>query len=186
ISFKASLLMDQAQGDPIKKAEIIRDMMHSLAKIPDPIRQELYLKEITRIMDISEEVLYSTLAQIQAKGQTDQARTRKKQTEKQAFQVVKDQPETRVKVDPQYEIERHLISLLLRYGEKKGKFEDYILKADEEGELKLEAVNQEAKVFEKIYMDLQEDEIEFTNDIFKSIYSRFINEFQTKITLVIV
>lgn len=179
ITYKASLLMEEAQKDPIKKAEAIRDMMRSVAKIPDDIQQELYLKECTRLMDISEEVLYSTLAQIRAKENANQKRSEKRQRQKQNFKVIrKEEPDAKLKVDPQYEIERHLISLLLRYGEKTGLFEEYILKASEEGDLKLEAEKQETKVYEKIFMDLHEDEIEFTNGNFKILYAQIMSEFQ--------
>jgi len=183
INYKASLLMKETQGDPIRKAEVIRDMMESIAKIPDEIRQELYLKECTRIMEISEEVLYSTLAQIKAKEERNRSRTSKKKTKK--LEVVKSEPDPRLKVDPQYEIERQLISLLLRYGEKTGTFEEYILKENDEGELVLEAEIRETKVFEKIFLDLQEDEIEFTNDQFKSLYPEIINEFKLKNKIII-
>ena len=183
ITYKASLLMEDAENDPIKKSEVIRDMMVSVAKIPDPIRQELYLKECVRIMDISEEVLYSTLAQIKAKDDRDQRRTQKRK--KQKLKVVKDEPDPRLKVDAQYEIERHLISLLLRYGNKTGSFEEYILKENEEGELEMAAETREAKVYEKIFLDLQEDEIEFTNEQFKKLYPEIINEFKIKEKIVI-
>src|SRR5690606_4111964 len=53
IQFKASLLNQEAQNDPIKKAELIRDMVMSISKIPDRIKREVYTKEISRIMDIS-------------------------------------------------------------------------------------------------------------------------------------
>lgn len=184
ISYKASLLMKDAENDPIKKAEVIRDMMESVAKIPDPIRQELYLKECVRIMDISEEVLYSTLAQIKAKEDRDQKRGQKRG--KQKLEVVKEQPEDpRLKVDAQYEIERHLISLLLRYGDKTGHFDEYFLRENDEGELEMAAETREAKVFEKIFLDLQEDEIEFTNEHFKNVYPEIINEFKLKNKIVI-
>jgi len=183
INFKASLLMKEAKRDPIRKAEVIREMMESVAKIPDPIRQELYLKECVRIMDISEEVLYSTLAQIQSKQVRDHRR--KSKSTAQQLQVVKSEPDPKLKVDPQYEIERHLISLLLRYGEKTGRFEEYFLRENEEGDLKMEAEIREAKVFEKIYLDLQEDEVEFTNPQFKSLYPEIIKEFELKQKIII-
>jgi DNA primase len=49
-------------------------MVNSIAKIPDQIQQEIYLKECTRIMDVSEDVLYSTLAQLNAKNNKDSGR----------------------------------------------------------------------------------------------------------------
>lgn len=178
ISFKASLLVDQAQGDPIKKAEVIRDMVNSIAKIPDQIQQEIYLKECTRIMDVSEDVLYSTLAQLNAKNSKDSGR--KTSTQKKNFEVIKQPQEVRPKVDRQFELERNIISLLLRYGKVEDEFEEYVYKEDRDGNLELELEKQEAKVYEKIFLDLQEDEIEFTNDSFRLLYEQIIYEFNTK------
>lgn len=180
ISYKASLLMDEAQNDPIKKAEVIRDIMRSIAIIPDDIRQELYLKECQRLMDISEEVLYNTLAQIKAKANNQRETNRKKPRE---LEVIKESTDPKIKVDPQYEIERHLIGLLLRYGDKVGEFEEYILQEDDENKLYLKAITQEVKVYEKIFMDLQQDEIEFTNEDFQKLYDEIISEFKQKQTL---
>ncbi|HMK06936.1 MAG TPA: DNA primase, partial [Flavobacterium sp.] len=64
IQFKASLLMDEAKNDPIKKADLIRDMVVSISKIPDSIKRQIYIQETSRIMDISEQILLNTLAQL--------------------------------------------------------------------------------------------------------------------------
>lgn len=66
IQYKASLLVAEAQGDPVK-AGLIRDMVESIAKIPDTIKREIYVQECARIMDIKEDVLFNTLAQIRSK-----------------------------------------------------------------------------------------------------------------------
>ena len=65
ISYKASLLMNESSNDPIAKAELIRDMVNSISKISDQIKQEIYVKECARIMEISEDVLFNTLAQLE-------------------------------------------------------------------------------------------------------------------------
>ncbi len=176
IYYKASLLMEEAKGDPTKKAQAIRDMMQSVAKIPDDIRQELYLKECTRLMDISEEVLYSTLAQIKARETSN----RKKRQKPERFEVVKHAKEAKVKVDPQYEIERHLLSILLRYGGMEGQFTDYKMKESEDEEIELEPITQELKVYEKIKRDLAGDGIRFSNDGFQKLYDQIILEFEEK------
>ena len=67
IVYKASLLLSDTQNDPVKKAGVIRDMVESISKISDQIKRELYIKECSNIMNISEQVLYSTLAQISKK-----------------------------------------------------------------------------------------------------------------------
>lgn len=64
ISFKASLLMEDSGNDPIRKADTIRDMVQSISKIPDRIQREVYVQECARIMQISEDVLFNTLAQL--------------------------------------------------------------------------------------------------------------------------
>ena len=82
IQFKASLLMKEAKNDPIKKADLIRDMVVSISKIPDRIQREIYIQECSRIMDISEQVLQSTLAQLVQKDSAEIVKTEKKELEK--------------------------------------------------------------------------------------------------------
>jgi len=172
IAYKASLLMEEAKNDPVKKAGLIRDMVNSISKIPDRIQKEIYVQECAKIMDISEEVLFSTLAQIGKKELQDANKAYKE--EQKAFDVVQ-RKESVKKVDVQYELERKIIELLLLYGNKTEDFEDLVLKESDEGDLTLEPVIHKAKVFEKIYLDLQEDEMEFTNENFKSLYYTVID-----------
>jgi len=172
ISYKASLLMEEAKKDPVKKAELIRDIVNSISKIPDTIQQEVYLQECSRIMDISENVLFSSLAQLNAKsGRTSP----QQQQKKKSFDVVKEEPQPKAaKVDEQYELEKKIISLLLQYGTVEEDFEDLVLKEKEDGELGLEKEIQRTRVFEKIFLDLQEDEIAFTNPKFRDIYTELM------------
>ena len=64
IVFKASILLDKSNNDPVNKAEVINDIIGSISKISDPIKREVYIKECSKIMEISEQVLYSSLAQM--------------------------------------------------------------------------------------------------------------------------
>jgi len=170
IQFKASILYEDSQNDPIKKAETIRDIINSIAKIPDRIKREVYIQECSRIMDISEAVLFSTLAQLTHKEINDQAKQRR-QKPQQAFEVIK-QPVK--KVDIQFVLERKIIEILLLYGNKTEDFEDLVLKENDKGVLVLEPVVHQAKVFEKVFLDLQDDEMEFSNEQFKNLYYKII------------
>ncbi|HEY5689649.1 MAG TPA: DNA primase [Yeosuana sp.] len=172
IQFKASVLYEESKHDPIKKAETIRDIVNSIAKIPDRIKKEIYIQECSKIMDISEEVLFSTLAQIDKKEFQDSNKQFK--TEQRAFDVIKHQPPVK-KVDVQYVLERKIIEVLLLYGNKTENFEDLALKENDKGQLVLEPVINTAKVFEKVFLDLQEDEMEFSNAQFKSLYYTIID-----------
>ena len=172
IQFKAALLVEEANNDPIKKAETIREIVNSISKIPDPIKREIYIQECSRIMDISEDVLFSTLAQINKKERSDANKEYKE--EQKAFNVIKhEQP--KVKVDLQYVLERKIIEILLLYGNETEDFEDLVLKESENGDLQLEPVVHKAKVFEKVYLDLQEDEMQFSDEKFKSLYYTIID-----------
>ncbi|MBL0014343.1 MAG: DNA primase [Flavobacterium sp.] len=176
IQFKASLLMNEAQNDPIKKADLIRDMVTSISKIPDRIKREIYIQECSRIMDISEQVLLNTLAQLVQKDLTEAGK--KVKQEQKAFEVVKNENPIAVqKVDVLYELERKIIEILLLYGDKTEEFEDVILKANEEGELDEVSERKEYKVFQRIYLSLQEDEIELANPMFLGIYNQLIQYF---------
>jgi DNA primase len=173
IQFKASLLMDEAQNDPIKKADLIRDMVVSISKIPDRIKREVYIQECARIMDISEQVLQNTLAQLVQKDISEAGKKLKQ--EQKAFEVVKDDVlVSRDRVDIVYELERKIIEMLLLYGSLEADFEDYILKANEEGVMIEEKEIKSSKVFERIYLSLHEDEVELANPMFKEIYNDLI------------
>ncbi|MBT8291031.1 MAG: DNA primase, partial [Muriicola sp.] len=177
IQFKTSLLAEEAANDPIKKADTIRDIVNSISKIPDRIKREIYIQQCAAMMNISEEVLFNTLAQISRKENTEARKQERKQ--QKAFEVVREHPKE-AKVDVQFELERKIIEILLLYGKEEQQFEDLVLKENEEGELVLEPERVEAKVYEKIYLDLQEDEIELTHDQFKIIYYKLMESLNEK------
>jgi len=180
IQFKADLLVKEANNDPIKKAELIRDMVNSISKISDQIKREVYIKECSRIMDISEDVLYNTLAQMLKK---DISEANKKNTEeKKAFEVHKNNADFKPeKIDILYELEQKIIEILLINGSKTDDFTETFLSIDEDGNSIEEKETNSYKVYEKIYLALQEDEIELSNPMFKTIYTDIINYYNQNI-----
>ena len=178
IQYKANLLVEEAAGDPIKKASTVRDMVESISKIPDTIKREIYVQECSRIMEISESVLYNTLAQILNKSSKEAVNKGKTgpPTSEPLSKVPDQAPNQAEKVDVLYELERKLIEALLLYGQEEEDFEDLVLKETEDGVLELEPVVNRVKVFEKIYLDLQDDEVAFTNDLFRSLYAKVIDK----------
>lgn len=180
IQFKADLLVKEANNDPIKKAELIRDMVQSISKISDQIKREVYIKECSRIMDISEDVLYNTLAQMLKK---DISEANKKYTEeKKAFEVHKNNADFKPeKINILYELEQKIIEILLINGSKTDDFTETFLSKDEAGNSVEEKETNSYKVYEKIYLALQEDEIELSNPMFKTIYTDIINYYNQNI-----
>ena len=144
IAYKASLLMEETANDPIAKADLIRDMVNSISKISDQIKQELYVRECARIMDISEAVLFSTLAQMLKKSKAEAYKNAQKETK--AFEVVKTTSAAK-KVDIQYELEQKIIEILLLYGNRAEDFEDLILKENDSGDLVSGTCNSKSQSF---------------------------------------
>jgi len=190
INFKVSLLMEEAKNDPVKKAGLIRDIVVSISKIPDRIQQEVYVQECSRIMDISESVLFNELAQLNSKAQREVS-SKTTQNRQQYNRPDPNEPPLDVlypeaaqfqktpqleKVNELKKYEREIIKILLLYGNTEVVFEDYIEGETVDGndgkKLKKELFNN--IVSKEIYLNLQDDEVEFTDDIFKQVYYEII------------
>ena len=175
IRFKASLLIEEAQDDPMKRADTIRSMIESISKISDPIKREIYVRECAKIMEISEEVLFASLAQMNQQ-QLLKAQQEMKRAQKETPMAAVKTPE---RLPPIAYLEKDLIKYLLLYGPKECVFEDKFIYYDPEtGEEKVQEISQKAKVYEKLFLELQADEIELSTVEFKEIYTFFIDKYQ--------
>lgn len=171
IQFKASILMKEAANDPIKRAETVRDIVNSIAKIPDRIQKEVYIQECAKIMTISENVLYSTLAQIEKKERLDAS----KKPQQKAFEVLKNEvPQEKVNINDFHEEE--ILKILLQFGMEKKFFDEVFYEKNEQNELVEIQKKVERKLAEKIFLDLQDDEIEFANENFREVYGILIEK----------
>ena len=64
VSFKAGLFAAEAAGDPIRKAESIKEIVTSISLIPDPVKRSVYIQETSNLLKISESVLLTELNKI--------------------------------------------------------------------------------------------------------------------------
>ena len=176
IQFKASLLSDEGKNNPISKAETIREIVESIHKIPDAIKQEIYIQSCAEIMQISEDVLFRALAQI---NQKNNQKLTKKFIPSEPVALIKKTADSEAKVDRIFELERQIISILLTYGNQELNFEEPISITNEDGELIEETQKISAKVYEKIFLDLQQDEIELSHETFKKIFYKLIEFYQS-------
>lgn len=168
IEFKAKLLNDSLKKSPTEKAKIINEIVLSISKIPDRIKQEIYIKHCSEIMNISENTLFNVLAQIVVTKKQIPSRTPIKEKT-----IVEHR-----KVDQIFELEKKIIEILILYGEKKVIFDEIKLIKNEKGDFTYKPVKVESLVFEKIFLDLQSDEVEFANESFKNLYKMLISEYQ--------
>jgi DNA primase len=178
INFKVSLLMQDAQNDPVKKAGLIRDIVTSISKIPDVIQREVYVQECARIMEISERVLFSELAQMLKKAGDSSAKFTQQRAE--SFQVVKEEPKPLPKTDTLYLLEKEIIRILLLFGNEEVDFINTIEIEDDNGRITEEQETYSSPISKELYLNLQEDEIEFTNDVFKTVYYELIHQVNQK------
>ena len=177
IQFKAKLLAEEGKNEPIRKAETIREIVQSISIIPDAIRREVYIQSCASLMNISEDVLFSTLSQLLQK-KDQQAPKARKFNEMQVVNVAKQ------KVDPRFELERNIISLLLLYGEEEVSFEDVVMQSDQEGKIVFTPTEISTKVYEKIYLDLQQDEVELSTQSFRELYHSLLSIYNAQKPLV--
>jgi DNA primase len=176
INYKVSLLLEDAKNDPVKKAALIRDIVNSIAKISDNIQREIYVQECAQLMNISEEVLFNELAQLHKRELKELHGV--SLTEKKSFKVLKAPSAEETQETFLQFLEREIIKLLLLHGNKELDFVDWVDAHDEHGKYKPQEVIHRNTVFEEIYLQLQADEIEFTNELFRAIYYEIINLFQ--------
>lgn len=175
IQFKASLLLEEAKEDPVKKADTIRAIVSSIAKIPDVIQREVYIQSCAMNMGVSEAVLFNALAQLLQKQQKESKQPRKPN---QSLEVVKPPSQELVEVDEVFELEKQIIRLLLHYGNEKAYFEDVVIQKDSDGSVQQAVRQMEVTVHEKVFLDLQQDEIELSNPFFRKTYSTIIKQLQ--------
>jgi len=82
ILFKSQLLFKEAAGDPVRQASMIKDIVTSIAKIPDPLKRSLYIKECSHLMKVEEEILMNEVNQIVTKS-VHQAEDQRKKDQRQ-------------------------------------------------------------------------------------------------------
>ena len=176
IRFKAQLLMEDAGKDPMKRAELINDIVRSIAVIPEAIVRDVYIKECGQLLRIEDKLLVSEVAkrrELQAeKGNkpiaSNNAPTPQPGEMPPPFPPEEMEADTYQSFIPQegkegqefYKYERLIIQMIVRYGEKV-----MCNLTDEEGN------EVPVTVVEYVINDLKEDELAFHNPLHRCILS---------------
>ena len=175
VDFKLSLNKD-FKDDEDRKVSLIKNILKSISLIPDTLKQEIYIKKLSAVLEIDESSLFRSFSNIGVSKSLN--RSSKNLYNSKIYKVeASDQRHTSSYI---YQLERQIISILLKYGVEEIQFEDIILNKDEDGKLVEIKKNIRSKVFEKIYLDLQQDEIEFTHSPFRNIYKKLIDSFNNQ------
>ncbi len=175
--FKAKKLTTESKNDPIKKANVIKDIVDSIAIIPDNIIRSIYVKECANIMELEESILQQEVNKIRRKtGQKGITQIGLEARGKQETEEIEENgtlSEVEGKIE-QAEIlkfdaeEKELLRLLLAFGNA-----IVIIEAEDEN---LEKFDLEITLGEYIFFELMRDEIKFENPTYIEIYDDYINE----------
>ncbi|PKP29570.1 MAG: DNA primase [Bacteroidetes bacterium HGW-Bacteroidetes-17] len=164
ISFKTNLLVRESDKDPLKKAALIKEIVQTIALIPDGIYRSVYVKECSSIMDIAEQTLVNELNKLLRKKFKDQ--NKEAYTEQIPQYAVPDLKEKlEVEQSDTLTHEREIIRLLLTYADQEIIFEDI-----DENDHKIEVP---IKIAEYVIHDLKSDEIDFHDAGLQLIFNEF-------------
>ena len=122
ISFKTSLYAEESEGNPVKKAEAIREIVTSISKIPDPIKRTVFFRSCSLIFDIDEQLLISEYNKMHLQDRQQQQQPRSGSPEDLAEAEYYEQEEAQAKPateeDSLKRYEREIVRMLLNYPDR--------------------------------------------------------------------
>src|SRR5271154_784061 len=117
ILYKTDILLKEAGNDPIKKAEVIREIVESIAKIPDSIKASVFIKECSYQLQIDERALLSELNKMRMAKAKKDSQLQISRPVTPSEEILPEEPEFKSIKDDSSQ-EREIIRLLLLYGNR--------------------------------------------------------------------
>lgn len=172
ISFKSHVLLEESGNDPIKKANLVKGILGSIAVIPDAISRTLFLKECALMFAIDEHILTGELNKMRIEiirkehGQEQEPRgtiaiERNKTTKDQSLTAHHSEKRKNLLKAAEYELMRNMI----KFGQNLVE----VTQISEDGEAK----KVETSVIEWIIHELEKDEISLTDSVLLAIFNKF-------------
>ena len=163
ITFKTRLLSQEAKNDPVKKANLITDIVRSIAVIPENITRTVYIKECSIILDIDEKVLYGEINKIRRR--TFEKDYPKTVSPDAPFKTASPTVPSFVSDIYSEAQEKEIIRLLLHYANQTL----YTYQEDKYDEPR------SVSVAEYIISEILNDDLEFKNLIYKKIFQEYLD-----------
>lgn len=175
IRFKTNLLSEDAQNDPNKRSEMIIQIVHSIAVIPDIIKRQVYIKDTSSLLDMPEDVLVRKVNEIRKNKAED--RKKRKEAEQRKETLAANTPtkqqtgdKKKISTSPQKALThrekniRNLIQVIIRYGER-------VIFHDD---------GKEICAGEYIIQQMQNDNINVNNAVYQSIINDFLKNYKAE------
>ena len=191
ISFKSDLLLEESERDPVRRAQVIRDIVQSVAMVPDPILRNIYVELVAEKFDQKTDSVLATIASVRRQKKALERSRRRFEDQTQSWQGGAQQPPEPEELNPAdlpeegedagavsvqpsgYVVrdkylavpERELTYYLVKFGEYPMHFEeDMYYGSESHGEITVSQYIRDA---------LADDEIVFVNDLYRTIFDRY-------------
>lgn len=177
LSFKTSLLLAEGDNDPLKKAQIIRDIVHSISLIPDSITRSVFTSEVSKLFLVDESIIISELNKLRKNNlakQHDEPRISEIPELSAVLATTTTPQNTSAYISkPAYSKEEHeIIRVLMKYG-------SYAVATENMDEHSgIEQVD--VSVSELITHELIKDNISFKYPVFQKIYQAILDGLTSK------
>ncbi len=180
IAFKCDILMKEASGDPIKQAQLIKEVVQSVALIPDTITRSVYTKTSARIFQTDEQIIVSEINKLRKNKYKEDQKQKSSEGEPNngsngSIEAILNQEKATEANDITHDdlelSEKAIIQCLLHYG-------DCVIEEDfesttENGEKQNNTV--ELTVADYVIFELERDELGFSNPMYKEIYEHYLH-----------
>jgi len=174
ILFKTRLLLNETAGDPVKKAELVKEIVNTISVIPDGIKRTFFIRECSSLLTVPEQTLVNEMNKILRKKFSKKLQEEEGQVYTEPEEPSTTAPQTGFDPESSESQEKEIIRLLLQFGNESITLKEQ--NADEpEEETKM-------KVAELIIQDLVRDEIKFESQVCQKIFDEMV-ELQQKIVI---
>ena len=164
VRFKTNLLLEEAGKDPLKRAELIKDIILSISIIPDVIQREVYIQECSQLLNVSQESLILQLNQTLRKQKVPAADLAQVQ---QADPIINHDQGNTIPIPEFYTYfqERDIVRLLLTYGD----YEIQINVVNEDNE----EIQTGVSLAEFVMTNIEQDQLQFEEPRYREIYRQY-------------
>ena len=173
ILYKTNLLLQQAEGDPVRRAELIKDIVHTISLVPDMLERSTYIQQCSSVLQVDEATLAKALKDQLRKNAVPKA---KQQAKEESFSqtdvpitehssLAFSQQKDKLVENPDYEKEKEIISILLKYGEEETNQDVY----DESGVLEKKSI----PVAMFVVCDIANDDVDFNDELFAKVFAKY-------------
>lgn len=182
LRFKASLLLKQAGDNPLERSRAAREIVDSIAIIPNALQRNAYVQECASILKMEERVLFTELAQVRKNLEVKEQKDKRREDQAAArLEVVKTDTgkaettavKTPIEQTEHFEQEKAICWLLLNFGDQK-----YDFHLDENEESEEESI--EESVAEYILTELAQDDISLNHSVFDFILKEMTKAFDER------